>query len=230
MTLHYTKPLCNCVGVDNSRTPWCGSARGGMGGGGASSPVMKRPRRRSRPVMKCPWAWLVDELKLEVAASVESPLDRAALSLAIPTLGIIARNNLQSYRGILMRLAFHVTLGNPVDKALLRRYASQREATWAGCDWLNSVTLAKGLATGYHQVQDPASGEYKWHLLDGDGREGALLLCRLSSGTVLHYEGDIGAERMVRAEHPDGPVQHFEGERGAERMVRVQYPDGRVVP
>ena len=173
----------------------------------------------------CQWAWLIDELKLEVAANVESPLDRAALSLAVPTLGIIARNNLLSYRGILMRLAFHVTLGNPVDEDLLRRYASHHEATWAGCEWLNSVTLAKGMVTGYHQVQS-SSGRTSWHLLDGDGRAGAWLLCRLSSGAVMHYEGGRGAERVVRVVFPNGKVQHCDGERGSERVVRAEHPNG----
>ena len=45
---------------------------------------------------------------------------------------------------------------------------------------------------------------------------------------MLHYEGERGAERMVRAAFADGQVHHFEGESGAGRMVRAEIPDGRV--
>ena len=49
-----------------------------------------------------------------------------------------------------------------------------------------------------------------------------------SDGTVLHYEGERGAERIVRAVLPDGNVAHFEGEKGAERLLRAVLPDGMV--
>ena len=45
---------------------------------------------------------------------------------------------------------------------------------------------------------------------------------------VHHCEGERGAERLVRVNHPDGRVLHYEGERGAERKVRVVKPDGEV--
>ena len=36
-----------------------------------------------------------------------------------------------------------------------------------------------------------------------------------------NYEGEKGAERIVRKEFADGEVRYFEGEQDAERMVRV---------
>jgi hypothetical protein len=42
---------------------------------------------------------------------------------------------------------------------------------------------------------------------------------------VLHFEGEQGAERLVRVEQPDGQVLHCKGEQGAERLVRVEHPD-----
>ena len=43
-------------------------------------------------------------------------------------------------------------------------------------------------------------------------------------GTVTHYVGAFGAERVVREEDDDGTVSHYEGEQDAERMVRIDTP------
>ena len=48
------------------------------------------------------------------------------------------------------------------------------------------------------------------------------------NGTVQYFEGERGAERMVRAEFANGSVQYYEGEQGAERNVRTELPDGSV--
>lgn len=50
-------------------------------------------------------------------------------------------------------------------------------------------------------------------------------------GSVHHFEGKKGTERIVRCEEPDGTVFHFEGEKGTERSVKVYYFKGtkRVV-
>ena len=47
-------------------------------------------------------------------------------------------------------------------------------------------------------------------------------------GHVAYYEGEKDAERLVDIEYPDGQLEHYEGERGAERLVRVEFPDGQV--
>ena len=41
-------------------------------------------------------------------------------------------------------------------------------------------------------------------------------------GEVQFYEGEKGAERMVRRELASGAVLFFKGERGAERLIRVR--------
>ena len=45
-------------------------------------------------------------------------------------------------------------------------------------------------------------------------------------GRVAHFEGERGAERVVRVDGlPGGEVRHYEGERGAELLVRAwKYP------
>ena len=45
---------------------------------------------------------------------------------------------------------------------------------------------------------------------------------------VQHYEGERGAERMVRVESANGNVQYYEGEQGAERCVRAEFANGMV--
>ena len=51
----------------------------------------------------------------------------------------------------------------------------------------------------------------------------------LPNGTVRHYDGERGAERLMRVElTTDGTVRHFDGERGSEHLVRVEWADGTV--
>ena len=82
----------------------------------------------------------------------------------------------------------------------------------------------------------------RWYLIDargvGCGIEYEVSDCTVGAllrhggpraGTVRHYKGEEGAERLVRSEEPDGKVGHFEGERGAERVVCVDgLPGGEV--
>ena len=52
----------------------------------------------------------------------------------------------------------------------------------------------------------------------------------LATGTVIHFEGDQGAERRVRLELAcGGQVLHYEGEKGTERMVRLVLATGIVI-
>jgi len=56
------------------------------------------------------------------------------------------------------------------------------------------------------------------------GENAAKLRVRFPSGTVQYYEGEKGAERMVRAHLPSGTVRYYEGEKDAERMVCAHLP------
>lgn len=52
-------------------------------------------------------------------------------------------------------------------------------------------------------------------------------------GHVDHYEGERGAERLLRRERAGGDVLFYDGEQGAERMVRKQWAMGlpcRLLP
>ena len=73
--------------------------------------------------------------------------------------------------------------------------------------------------------------EQRWLLMQPDSTCGALLQLRRGAPQmriVHHYEGEEGAERVVRVELPGGEVQHFEGENGVERLVRVEVRGGTV--
>ena len=48
-----------------------------------------------------------------------------------------------------------------------------------------------------------------------------------ADGIVRYYEGEKGAERVVRKERPDGTA-YYEGGRGAEQLVRAEFADGEV--
>jgi hypothetical protein len=59
------------------------------------------------------------------------------------------------------------------------------------------------------------------------GEEGQMQRGVWSDGNN-HFEGEVGAERLVRTEAKDGTVHHFTGERGVEHLVRIVYRDGRT--
>ena len=47
-------------------------------------------------------------------------------------------------------------------------------------------------------------------------------------GGQVHYEGEHGNERLVKATYEDSQVYHFEGEQDNERLVKVTYADGQA--
>ena len=196
------------------------------------------------------------ELQLYIveAVPVGERRDRAALALASPHLLAACREQLPSYQGLEIAIAFHLVLGGTIDEQLLRRYARRSEATPEGCDWLagaaaEGVAVATSLQILVTVSSDAEPGEC-WHLTQTDSTAGTLLrrgkggdtghyegeagsehlVCFETSGrAVAHFEGEKGAERAVRLYHPSGgDVSHFEGEKGAERMVRFEEENGNV--
>ena len=194
---------------------------------------------------------LPQELQLLIAEAVGDRCDRAALALASPRLlGLAACRELPSYQGLEMSLAFHHVLGGPIDEQSLRSYASRSEATLEGCEWLAwlaGVAAAGLLQSGTRpgrpgrdaplpipslQIHVAVSGTVeKWFLLQPSSTFGALLRDVHLHVRTVHYEGEEGAERMVRSENlPSGQVIHYEGEKGVERVVRRELPnDGQVL-
>ena len=63
-----------------------------------------------------------------------------------------------------------------------------------------------------------------------EGEKGAERLVRVEfpDGSKEFYENEKGVARRVRTEFPDGRKQFYEGEKGAGRLVRTEFPDGRV--
>ena len=198
------------------------------------------------------------ELQLHVANAVGERCDRAALALASPRLlGLAACRELPSYQGLEMRLAIdeqllrrYVRRSNATPEGCKRRAgvaglqiscsgrSRPRWSRWSGVP--SELGCAKftwryyAAARAQLQIRVTVSdktGE-RWYLLRSGSTLGALLRHGEPrgprAGTVHHYKGEEGAERVVRNEEPDGRVAHFEGERGAERVVRVETPDGGV--
>ena len=190
------------------------------------------------------------ELQLNIADAVDERCDRAALALASPRLGLAACRQLPSYQGLEMSLAFYLVLGGAIDERLLRGYASRSEATPEGCKWLAAVAglqisrSASGRRSGcrwncwfgvkrdvpsrptapLHQIRVAVSDTgHRWYLMQSGSTVGALLRDGVEpqASTVFHFEGEEGAERVVRVKAASGAlVMHYEGERGAERIVR----------
>ena len=170
------------------------------------------------------------------------------MALASPRLlGLAACRELPSYQGLEMSLAVHHVLGGPIDEQSLRSYANRSEATLEGCEWLAGVAAAglpqSGTRPGKPGRDAPlpipslqmrvavSDTAQKWYLLQPASTFGALLRdVHLHVRTRVHYEGEEGAERMVRKSLPSGQVSHYKGEKGAERVVRIELPnDGAVL-
>ena len=80
------------------------------------------------------------ELQLYIveAVPVGERRDRAALALASPHLLAACREQLPSYQGLEIAIAFHLVLGGTIDEQLLRRYgtpAAQRRRPRAATGW-----------------------------------------------------------------------------------------------
>ena len=185
--------------------------------------VITRSRRRPPSAAVLSLRELPLELQLHVASELGERTDRAAFCLALPPLGCAALRGLAEYReDILMSVALRLPRLIPVakhtllDERLLRFYVADRRATHDGCLWLHAAFAAAGFDL---QVQ-AGDGNSEWRLTAGP-EPGALLRRVRPSGTMMHYEGEQGAERMVRMVNPSGGVTHWEGKRGAERTVRI---------
>jgi hypothetical protein len=167
-------------------------------------------------------AWLL------IADWLTDDLERAALALAEPRVGLLARRRLASSRGPLLSLAFHIAQGAAVNEALLRLYVSRQDATAAGCELLSRVSASKGL--GLHVSQHDESSTVSFSLLAASGEPGPLLRVSTERDDFF-YEGRRGEERMVRAVKSvlgdSKVVQWFEGERGEEEVVRARLPSGQ---
>ena len=212
-----------------------------------------------------PTDWLAElphELLLRVLESVDDFSDCAAFSLATPRLGLLAhRRGLARFVDLRFAIAMNLliqrcaaagtfgTVSVTLSEVTLRKYAGDCRASADHFPWLASVSPALCLSSELE-----GAGELRredWRLRRGE-EVGAKLRMRFlqGRGTVVHYEGERGAERrvrqcvdgmvfhyegepgveqMVRTEFADGEVQYYEGERGAERRVRTECPSGNVL-
>ena len=126
---------------------------------------------------------------------------------------------------------------SPADKARVKRaavtVAAPPKAQLTGEQTLHQVQ-AEGLSfrtsNNQSRVSVPSSRTLKraaspWA---GSSEEKARRRRRHPSGKVDYFEGERGAERVVRAVFPSGNVQQYEGEAGDERLVRIVVSNGDV--
>ncbi|EOD29612.1 hypothetical protein EMIHUDRAFT_365780 [Emiliania huxleyi CCMP1516] len=183
-----------------------------------------------------PTDWLAElphELHLRILEGVDDFSDCAAFSLASPRLGLALRSGLARFEdplfAVAMRLLlierFAASLGSSImdtlSEATLRKYTADRRANADHFPWLARVSPALRLTS-------EVEGAEVWRLRRGEVNDAKLRMRLLRSGQVQHFEGERGAERLVRLKFASGQVQHFEGDAGAERKVRTVFADGAV--
>ena len=205
---------------------------------------MESPRAPTDDGDAPPTDWLGElppELHLRILEGVEDFSDCAAFSLASPRLGLLAlRSGLARFKDPLFAVAMRLLLierliagsfvGAPImdtlNEATLRAYAADRRATADHFPWLARVSPALCLSSTVE-----GAGEQRtetWALRRGEERGADLRVRFLKSGLVRHFEGERGAERLVRVVGADGTVEHYEGEQGAARLVRMETASGIV--
>jgi len=194
-----------------------------------------------------PTDWLAElppELHLRILEGVDDFSDCAAFSLASPRLGLLAlRSGLARFKDPLFAVAMRLQLAqrvaaprrsrrlaasapaaippSPLTESILRKYAADRRASADHFPWLARVSPALRLTS---EVEGAERRAEVWRLLRGEN--GAQLRLRfLQSGQVKHFEGERGAERMVRTVFANGNVKYYKGEQGAERLVRMELAD-----
>ena len=196
---------------------------------------------------------LPQELQLRICDLVVDPRDCARLCLAWPPLGLVAMRELESYKGLTMKVAHALVAPGccPVDEAFLRRYMRHPEATYEGAIWLNSIASSPHRLT-VKPTCTQSVHRLSWLLTSCDANQPALNAITSSAvlliindyfqsypggggggggqdartGLATHFEGEPGHERMVRMEQPDGRRTLFAGAAGEERMVKGIDPDG----
>lgn len=194
---------------------------------------------------------LPTELLLLVASNVDSRKSCIALCAVLPWLGLEALSaarsgtatvRLDQYEDPLLWLGVRLKVLRASessalfsDGALLRRYAAlpRHHVSDGGRNWLNAQYAAAGSMLRLCSTAEESghlAGATIWVLRDGPtyASSSARVRWEWSAGTVMHYAGDDGAERMVRREWPGGMMEHYEGGRGAEHRVRTERPEGTV--
>ena len=181
---------------------------------------------------------LPEELQLIVAAHVAAPRDRAALCIAVPPLGRRAIEEIKAYQGPLMSLGFRVLSGGAVSEAEVRTFVRKFAPSEAAHPplALNEYTQLNAMAAPGARVRCVVQGSgLEWRL-----ESGALLRCwkpykgdffnylTANSGALgmHHYEGVVGAERLVSVEFDDGEVLEYRCKRGVELLWAQWMPTG----
>ena len=184
---------------------------------------------------------LPEELQLIVAAHVAAPRDRAALCIAVPPLGRRAIEEIKAYQVPLVSLGFRVLSGGVLSEADVRTFVRKfapSEATHPPLA-LNEYTQLNAMAAPDARVRCVAQRNgLEWRL-----ESGALLRCwkpypgfffndrtaNWGAWGMHHYEGVVGAERLVSVEFDDGEVLEFRGHRGYE-LLWAQFMPTALLP
>ena len=184
---------------------------------------------------------LPEELQLIVAALVAAPRDRAALCLAVPPLGRKALKEIEAYQVPLMSLGFRVLSGGAVSEAEVRVFVRNFAPSEAAHPplALNEYTQLNAMAAPSARVRCVVQETgIEWRLASG-----ALLRCwkrnkgefyneqtaNMEALGMHHYEGVVGAERLVSVEFDDGEMLDYRGKRGIE-VLWAQWLPTEVLP
>ena len=204
------------------------------------APNRAAPANRQEKVLlgAFPLCNLPEELQLIVAAQVAAPHDRAALCIAVPPLGRKAIKEIKAYQVPLMSLGFRVLSGGAVSEAEVRTFVRKFAPSEAAPPplALNEYTQLNAMAAPGARVRCVVQGSgLEWRL-----ESGALLRCwkpykgdffnylTANSGALgmHHYEGVVGAERLVSVEFDDGEVLEYRCKRGVELLWAQWMPTG----
>ena len=199
---------------------------------------MEKGAKKSDLLGAFPLCNLPEELQLIVAAQVAAPRDRAALCIAVPPLGRKAIKAIKAYQVPLMSLGFRVLSGGAVSEAEVRTFVRKFAPSEAAHPplALNEYTQLNAMAAPSARVRCVVQGSgLEWRL-----ESGALLRCwKPNKGDFFkyntpnrkalgmhHYEGVVGAERLVSVAFADGAVLDYRGERGVELLWAQWSPTG----
>ena len=127
------------------------------------------------------------ELQLRIAeVAPDDHRDRAALCLAIPSLGLAALRALPMYQHVLVSVGLRIFCAGAAlfDEMLLRRYAARSDATAEGASWLSGAAANAGAALGLRLI--PQREDTVCWLLTEDGRDGPV--CKTCVGDTKGLE------------------------------------------
>ena len=202
-------------------------------------------RHASLEARPCYFTGLPEELQLEIFKVVSDFSDCAALFLAAPVVGRRAvQSGLPGFCDPLFAIAMRLATvrGARISERILRQYAAHDGARTANLPWIQQLSPEIWLA---EEMDRDNVKMWRLHTPDGPGAS----VRAMARGLVLHFQGNVHAERLSRCVTSDGDVTFYDGSppmpgrklktvfaddgvttyytgrQGAERKVKTVWPD-----